>query len=188
MTRVLRILAIAACTSVPAANALSGPGLYGESWRDSESVAFTDARASGRHVLVVFGADWCLPCRRIERIMNDESVFGLLSESFVPLHFDITELSEQDEALQAKYRAPTLPAVIFVDTNGRELGRWNRESAETFTAEMERILASYPRPTPQPPTGSAEIEELSSSPSESRGIEMSVSFPRKPLLSVQEVP
>ena len=125
---------------------LGGPDHQGERWRDSESVAFADARASGRHVLVVFGADWCLPCRKIEQIMNDDSVFSLLSEMFVPLHFDITELSEHDGALRAKYRALTLPAVIFVDAAGQELGRYDRKdpSAESFIAEMSSIVASHP--------------------------------------------
>jgi hypothetical protein len=78
--------------------------------------------------------------------MNDDWVFGLLSKSFVPLHFDITELSEHDEALQAKYRVPMLPAVIFVDAAGRELGRWDlrNSNAAAFVAEMRSIVAAHP--------------------------------------------
>jgi thiol:disulfide interchange protein len=147
MTHALRVLALATLGLVLAPDAASlGAPDQGESWRDSESVAFADARASGRHVVVVFGADWCLPCRKIEQIMNDDSVFSLLSEMFVPLHFDITELSEHDEELQAKYRVSVLPAVIFVDAAGRELGRWDLKnpSAETFIAEMRSTVAAHP--------------------------------------------
>ncbi len=143
------LLALAGFASV----LLSGPAdLAGESshrgeyWRDSESVAFADASTSGRHVVVAFGADWCVPCRKIEQIMNDEAVFGLMAESFVPLHIDITELNAHTEALQTKYRAPTLPAVIFVDAAGRELDRYySRDpSAESFMAQMRRVVASHP--------------------------------------------
>ncbi len=123
-----------------------GSAHRGEYWRDSESVAFADASMSGRHVVVVFGADWCVPCRKIEQIMNDEAVFGLMAESFVPLHIDITELSEHAEALQTKYRVPTLPAVIFVDAAGRELDRYHSKdpSAESFIVEMRSVVASQP--------------------------------------------
>ncbi len=78
--------------------------------------------------------------------MNDAAVFGLMTESFVPLHIDITELTEHAEALQTKYRAPTLPAVIFVDAAGRELDRYYRKapSAESFMAEMRSVVASHP--------------------------------------------
>jgi thiol:disulfide interchange protein len=117
----------------------------GEFWRESESVAFDDAGASGRHVIVVFGAEWCPPCRKIEQIMNDETVLSLISVSFVPLHFDITKMSDYDELLQAKYHVPVLPAVIFMDATGRELGRWNKNlSAGGFLAVMRGIVALHP--------------------------------------------
>ena len=115
---------------------------WSDPWRISESAAFDAARSSGRHVLVVFGAQWCVPCRKVEQIMRDEVVLDVISERFVPLHFDITDLSEHDEALQAKYRALTLPAVIFVNGEGKELGRWDLETAETFIATARRIAGS----------------------------------------------
>ena len=143
------LLALAGLASVllPDPADLGGGSAHrGEYWRDSESVAFADASTSGRHVVVAFGADWCVPCRKIEQIMNDEAVFGLMAESFVPLHIDITELSEHAEALQTKYSAPTLPAVIFVDAAGRELDRYDSKapSAESFIAEMRSVVASHP--------------------------------------------
>ncbi len=145
----LALLALAGLASVllPDPVDLGGGSAHrGEYWRDSESIAFADASTSGRHVVVAFGADWCLPCRKIEQIMNDAAVFGLMAESFVPLHIDITELNAHTEALQTKYRAPTLTAVIFVDAAGRELDRYYRRapSAESFMAQMRRVVASHP--------------------------------------------
>ncbi len=128
--------------------AMDAPDPHAEAWRNDESIAFAEARSDGRHVVVVFGADWCLPCKKIDEIMNGEIVFGLLSENFVPLYFDITELSERDEALQAKYKVPTLPAVIFVDATGQELGRWRQNlSPGGFIGAMRSVLASHPRTT-----------------------------------------
>ena len=149
MIQALRVAVLAVLALGPSAS-LAGPNPLGESWRVSESVAFADAQLSGRHVVVVFAADWCLPCRRVEQIMNGEEVFSLLAESFIPLHFDITALSEHDEEMQAKYRVPTLPAVIFVDAAGRELSRWNHGnfSAEAFVAELRRIVDSHPLTRP----------------------------------------
>ncbi len=130
--------ALAVATSPDGSNPRAG-------WSDNESVAFAEARASGRHVVVVFGADWCAPCKKIDQIMNDDIVFGLLSKNFVPLHFDITDLSDADEALQAKYHVPVLPAVIFVAADGRELGRWGKNlSARALIATMQSVVASNP--------------------------------------------
>ena len=148
MRRRMFALAIAVLATMVApepADSRSKPDSQTKAWRDSESVAFAEARASGRYVVVVFGADWCAPCEKIDQILNDDIVFQLLSENFVPLHFDVTELSDRDEALQAKYRVPGLPAVIFLDATGQELGRWNKNlSASGFIAAMRGIVASHP--------------------------------------------
>jgi len=127
---------------------MDSPDSKARPWHHDESVAFADARASGRHVVVVFGAEWCLPCKKIDEILNGDIVFGLMSESFVPLYFDVTDLSDRDEALQAKYRVPVLPAVIFLDTAGQELRRWNQNlSGGGFIGAMRAVLASHPLPS-----------------------------------------
>jgi len=141
----IALASLASLLSVDPAASMGGPDPRGEPWRNDESIAFADASASGRHVVVVFGAAWCLPCRNIEQIMNDDIVYGLMSKSFVPLYFDITDLSDSDEALQAKYRVPALPAVIFVDAGGRELSRWEKNlSARGFIAAMQNVVAANP--------------------------------------------
>lgn len=142
--RTVVITALALMSSLVTAGAESGE--LDERWRASEPTAFNDAQQSGRHVLVVFGADWCPPCKEIDRIINEEAVFDLLTHSFVPLHVDVTELSEQHEALQTKYRALVIPAIIFLDANGRELGRWDHRdlSSDAFLVQVRNILISHP--------------------------------------------
>jgi len=138
-------LCVLACLSVLAIASSKQGSNHRTEWHNDESIAFTDARTSGRHLVVVFGAEWCAPCKKIDQIMNDDIVFGVLSQSFVPLHFDITELSERDEELQAKYRASFLPAVIFVDVSGQELGRWQTNfSGRGFISAMQNVLTSNP--------------------------------------------
>ena len=139
------LVSLASLLALAPAHAMDGPAHLGKSWRDNESAAFAEARAGGRHVVVVFGADWCVPCEKIAQIMNDEKVFGLLSESFVPLYFDLTDLSDRDEALQAKYRVPGLPAVIFVDATGRELDRWDKNLSKWgFIDAMRSVVILHP--------------------------------------------
>lgn len=144
MKQALFTMALCVLASVAFANSPQESNPRAE-WRNDESIAFNDARESGRHVVVVFGAEWCVPCKKIDQIMNEDIVFGLLSRSFVPLHFDITALTDSDEALQAKYRVPYLPAVIFIDALGQELGRWQTNmSRRGFIAAMQNVLASNP--------------------------------------------
>ena len=47
--------------------------------------------------------------------------------------------------MQAKYRVPVLPAVIFVAVDGRELGRWGKNlSARGLVATMQSVVDSNP--------------------------------------------
>jgi len=139
------LMTLGSLLALEPAGALDGPAHPGKAWRDKEPAAFAEARSEGRHLVVVFGAEWCLPCEKISEIMNDDIVFGLLSKSFVPLYFDLTDLSDSNEELQAKYHVFGLPAVIFVDATGQELGRWDDNlSAVGFIAAMRSVVASHP--------------------------------------------
>ncbi|MEE2775754.1 MAG: hypothetical protein VYE73_03200 [Acidobacteriota bacterium] len=98
--------------------------------------------------MMVLGVSAPAARAELERILNEDHVFAALTESFVPLHLDITQLSARDEQLQAKYRAPTLPAVIFVDASGWELGRWaTQDSADdAFLAQLRQVVSTHPLP------------------------------------------
>ena len=119
----------------------------GMSWHTEEARAFAEARRSGRHVLIDFGAEWCGPCLEIEKIMARHGVFREMEASFVPLRFDVTQQSAEDEALQDRYDASSLPAVIFLSAKGKELGRYapqKKPTAKSFVASMRAVLAKHP--------------------------------------------
>jgi thiol:disulfide interchange protein DsbD len=88
-----------------------------------EVAAFKQARAEHKGVMVDFGADWCGACHELDRTFGDADVNVAISDSFVPLHFDVTAQTDANDALKQKYGAMTLPAVIFMDTEGNVLAR-----------------------------------------------------------------
>jgi len=115
-------------------------------WRHDETAAFAEARESGKHVLIDFGADWCVPCKQMSKVIGDDELYDEIVASFVPLKFDVSERTDEDEALQDKYGAGTLPAVIFLDVDGNELARYTTEtpSASSFRATMRGVIEKHP--------------------------------------------
>src|SRR5690606_23787242 len=92
-------------------------------WQYSEDAAFARAQAEGKGVMLDFAADWCAPCKELELTFASAGVYESITDNFVPLKFDVSKGTETDEARQERWKAETLPAVIFVDAQGKELGR-----------------------------------------------------------------
>ena len=117
-----------------------------EPWRSDEAAAYAEAKKSRRHVVVDFRATWCEPCKKVEAILAKDEVYAELTKSFVPLEFDITALTANDNAIKAKHRVFNLPAVLFLNAAGEELGRFEGEklTEAAFLAEVRRVVDEHP--------------------------------------------
>jgi len=92
-------------------------------WLYDEDAAFAQARQEGKGVMIDFAASYCTPCKELELTFADPEVFPILVDNYVPLRFDVSEGSDQDEERQERYNASNLPAVIFLDVDKHEYGR-----------------------------------------------------------------
>ena len=116
-------------------------------WHYDEADAFAAAEASDRGVMVDFYAEWCAPCKELELIFARPGVYERILADFVPLKFDVTEPNDDSFELQDRYNAHALPAVIFLDADGNELGRVSsqRPSESGFLETLEAIPAPADR-------------------------------------------
>lgn len=85
--------------------------------------AVARARADGKRVLLMFGANWCIWCRRLAWVFeNEPGVRAALAEGWHVVHVDTgTRGSPTNAALVARYGDPLqhgLPCLVVLDGAG----------------------------------------------------------------------
>src|SRR6185503_4363475 len=64
-----------------------------------------------------------VPCGELELTFGDDDVYELITKNFVPLKFDVSKDDEISAERRNRYKALTLPAVVYLSTEGQTVGR-----------------------------------------------------------------
>ncbi len=99
------------------------PREVGMVWLRDEAQAVAQASREHRPLLVDFGAEWCLPCKEMERRTFADPEVGRELSRFVLLRIDCTEGTKESEALQKKYDSETLPSVLLFNGSGQKVAK-----------------------------------------------------------------
>jgi thiol-disulfide isomerase/thioredoxin len=103
---------LAALCRGPSANASEG---------ESFEQAVAEANKRATVVLVEFHADWCKPCKYVEReILPNARVVSALSQV---VHLRVDADSDAGDTLQERFGVRVLPTFLVIDGSGRELER-----------------------------------------------------------------
>lgn len=101
------------------------------------------AQASNRPVMLDFYADWCTSCKEMEAYTFTDSKVKQALANFVLLQADVTENSDDDKALLAKFNLIGPPGVLFFSAgDGREhssLRVIGYQDADTFLKTLTRV-------------------------------------------------
>jgi thiol:disulfide interchange protein DsbD len=131
-------------------------------WHKSEKEALAAARASGRPLLVDFGAQWCIPCRELEaKVFGQPEVARVMSQRFTLLRIDCDREDEDPTIgeIRERYQAAGLPAVRVVSPGGEILARL--DDANITPSGFVKLLAKAVRcEADQPAKGSPLVDCL----------------------------
>ncbi len=110
----LLLAALPSCSSTAA-----GPTI---DWQSYDPVVLDQAKQDGTPVILEFYADWCVPCKELQRFTFSDQRVIELTESFVRLRIDLSNYdSPESVLLRQRFEVTGVPEIMFLDTQGNEV-------------------------------------------------------------------
>jgi thiol:disulfide interchange protein DsbD len=134
-----RIIGAAVAVTAVALLVLSMYGREGIQWIPYDADLLSRASGEGKPVMLDFYADWCGPCKALEKGAFREPEVVELSRGFVTLRVDLTTREEGEDEVLARYRIRGVPTVLFLDRAGKEQRELRIESLVGRAQVLERM-------------------------------------------------
>lgn len=121
-------------------------------WVDDLEHAIDIAQESDRPIMVDFSAEWCAPCRTLERTFFRRPEIVRLSMQMVPVRIDATYESKELRSLLNEYCVVGFPAILFLAPDGvsyedLSVGFADRELLEKNMSEAIRRVTDDEQPS-----------------------------------------
>jgi len=122
-------------------------GREGIRWAAYDEALLARAAQKGQPVIIDFYADWCIPCKWLDRtVFRDEEIVEL-SEKFAVMRMDLTKQNAFQEEILKRYGVIGVPTIIFLGKDGveeRDLRVESMVEASEFLTAMKQALLSAP--------------------------------------------
>src|SRR5205807_9431840 len=103
------------------------------------------AGANHKHVLLIFGANWCYDCHVLNRALHEGEAGEIVRHNFILVHVDIGE-GEKNPDLLKLYKIPLekgVPAVAILESDGRLLYSSGEGEFEAARQMMKKDLVAF---------------------------------------------
>jgi thioredoxin-related protein len=109
------VLLAGLCTAAVAA----GPK-NGLNWQKDIFAGHQESVRTGKPMLLVFGADWCVFCKKLEQTtLAEPEMVKYVNDNFVPVHLDV----DRDKKVASILEIKSLPCTVVLSPDADVLGR-----------------------------------------------------------------
>ncbi len=126
----------------------------GIKWLAFSDQVLTEAKTAGKPIIIDFYADWCAPCREMDRLtFHNKSVVEAAGKDFIMIKVDLTRSGDPaKERLARRYYVRGVPTILFLEPGGderMELRVLEVMPPEKFLARMTQLKKSGVSSEPQ---------------------------------------
>lgn len=121
--RILRLVGVGVIlVGTVATSAIAAePVANGLNWQPDLHTAHALAVRENKPLLLVFGAEWCGWCKKLEKsTLGDPQMVKYVNATFIPVHIDVDHQKKVAEILEVE----SLPCTIVLSPNADLLGRF----------------------------------------------------------------
>jgi thiol:disulfide interchange protein DsbD len=105
----------------------------------SESV-LNSAAQEAKPVFIDFYADWCAPCKELDKLTFSTPEVIEQSRNFIMVKVDLTSKGNpEEESLRQKFHVLGFPTLLFLKSDGREIADLRGTGFETKEALLEKM-------------------------------------------------
>ena len=102
--------------------------------------AIAEAQQTNRHILLMFGGNWCIWCHRLHHLfMEDPTINQFLNQNYIRVMIDVGK-RDKNLDLNDKYGNPYaqgFPVLVILDKDGNQLQTQETGSLEYTAAESK---------------------------------------------------
>lgn len=92
----------------------------GLNWQKDIFAGHKESTRTGKPMLLVFGADWCVFCKKLEQTtLAEPEMVKYINENFVPVHLDLDREKQVASILEIK----SLPCTVVLSPDADVLAR-----------------------------------------------------------------
>jgi thioredoxin:protein disulfide reductase len=115
-------------------------------WTSDLNAALAAAKKENKLLMIDFMADWCAPCKEMERSTFSNAAVVLKARSFMPVRIDIEkqrEVAAKYNALARAYGGIGIPNMLFMASDGKKLRHVvGFQGPEQLLTLMDSVLKS----------------------------------------------
>lgn len=90
-------------------------------WVNYQDQTVEQILQDGKPIFIDFYADWCAPCKQLDRVTFTDKEVTASAESFTMLKVDCTTPDAATQAFMDKFKVTGMPTLIFISKSGEQL-------------------------------------------------------------------